>query len=130
MPTAKLEFSTRFNYQYNFQGTVFSSPPPIPGLVYRNGQGGQIIYDNFTASYNVAPKLNLGLDGFFLDQLTPDRTNGIVVANSIRNDLYIGPGIHVAINDSNSFNVNSYFQVICNNDSCGPKMNFQYIHRF
>jgi hypothetical protein len=130
MPTKKLEFSTRFNYQYNMQGSNFSDPPPIPHLVYKTGQAGQILYDNFTASYEVVPKLNVGLDGFVLVQLNPDKTNGQVVNKSLRNDLYIGPGLHYVFDPANSVNFNSYLRIINNNDSSGPKFNVQYIHRF
>jgi hypothetical protein len=129
-PTSKLEFSNRFNYQYNFQGDRFSSPPPIPHFVYRDGQGGQMIYDNFAASYAILPKLNFGVDGFYLNQLTPNKTNGINVQSNLRYDLYAGPGLHYAFDGSNSINLNSYLQVICKVDSCGPKLNVQYIHRF
>lgn len=129
-PTKKLEFSTRLNYQYNMQGSTFSDPPPIPHLIYRNGQAGQIIYDNFTASYEVVPKLNVGLDGFVLAQLNPDKTNGQNVPKSLRNDLYIGPGFHYLFDPANSINFNTYLRVINNNDSSGPKANLQYIHRF
>jgi hypothetical protein len=129
-PTPKLEFSTRLNYQYNFPGSTFSAPPPIPGVVYKTGQGGQIIYDNFTASYQVIPKLNVGLDGFVLAQLNPDKTNGQDVNKSLRNDLYVGPGLHYVFDPADSINFNTYFRIINNNDSSGPKANLQYIHRF
>jgi hypothetical protein len=130
MPTDRWEFSNRFNYQYNFQGSRFSSPPPIPGLTYRNGQAGQLIYDNFAASYGVTQKLNLGIAGFFLSQLGLDKTNGVKVPGTIRRDLYAGPGLHYVVDGANSVNFNSYFRLINDNDSAGTKLNVQYIHRF
>ena len=83
-PTPKIELSNRLNYQYNFKGSSFSSPPPIPGYDYRNGQAGQLVYDNFAASYAISPHVNLGVDGYLLDQLTPNRTNGEVVSEFAR----------------------------------------------
>ncbi len=129
-PIPKIEISNRINYQYNFVGSKFSNPPPIPGLQYKSGQGGQIIYDNFAASYALTPHVNPGLDGYFLDQLTPDRTNGTVVPKSRENELYIGPGVHLAINDANAVNLNTYFKLIENNGVSGAKFNMQIVHRF
>jgi hypothetical protein len=130
LPTSKIEISNRLNYQYNMQGTEFSNPPPIPHLTYLNGQAGQIVYDNFTASYAVIKNLNVGVDGFVLFQINPDKTNGQIVPGSRRNDLYVGPGLHYVFNAANQVNVNSYLRVINNNDSAGTKLNVQFIHRF
>jgi hypothetical protein len=130
LPTDKIEISSRFNYQYNFQGSDFSSPPPIPHYVYKNGQGGDIIYDNFTASYKVASGVNIGINGYFLDELSPDKTNGQIVPHSRVNSVYLGPGAHFEITPSNLLNVNLYLPVVNNNDSVGTKGNIQFIHRF
>jgi hypothetical protein len=129
-PTSKIELSNRLNYQYNFVGTRFSNPPPVPRLVYRNGQAGQLLYDNFAASYALSSQVNLGLDGYLMDQLTPNRTNGQVVPKSRENELYIGPGARLKLNDANSLNLNSYFKVIANNAVSGPQFNIQFTHRF
>jgi hypothetical protein len=130
LPLAGLEFSNRFNYQYNFEGNEFSNPPPIPHVVYKNGQGGQIVYDNFDASYAVTHYLGLGINGYALDQLTPDKTNRQTVSKSLESELYLGPGAHVTISETDCVNVNGYFKVIANNASSGTQLNVQYIHRF
>jgi hypothetical protein len=129
-PAPELELSNRINYQYNFIGSKFSSPPPIPGLSYRNGQAGQIVYDNFAASYALNSHVSPGVDGYFLDQLTPDRTNGIIVPKSRENELYIGPGVHLMATDANLLNLNTYFNIIEKNGVSGTKLNMQIIHRF
>jgi hypothetical protein len=130
VPLPKLEFSTRFNYQYNLQTNQIPSPPPIPGLVYKNGQAGDYIYDNFDASYKLTHKFELGFNGFFIDQLGLNKTNGISVGKSRESEVYIGPGIHYAYNPSNLININLYLPVEAANASVGPKFNVQYIHRF
>jgi hypothetical protein len=129
-PTAKLEVSNRLNYQYDFTGHTFSNPPPIPGFVYASGRAGQLLYDNFAASYAVAPRLNLGIAGYALDQLTPNRTNGIAIAGSREKELYIGPGAHLKIDDTNSLNLNLYLKVISRDAVSGTKVSSQFIHRF
>jgi len=130
IPIPKLEFSTRFNYQYNFATSNLASPPPIPGVVYRNGQAGDMIYDNFSTSYTVFGRLDLGINGFFIDQLSPNKTNGQVVGKTRESEVYIGPGLHYAFSPANLLNVNLYLPVESANASVGPKINVQYIHRF
>jgi hypothetical protein len=130
VPIPKLEFSTRFNYQYNFATSNLANPPKIPGVVYHNGQAGDMIYDNFSASYTVFPKLDLGINGFFIDQLSPNKTNGQEIGKTRLSEVYIGPGIHYAFSPANLLNVNLYLPVESANASVGPKINVQYIHRF
>jgi hypothetical protein len=130
VPFPRLEFSTRFNYQYNFATDKFASPPPIPGLVYHSGQAGQMIYDNFDASYKITPHADLGFNGFFIDQLTSDRTNGEIVPHSRESVVYIGPGARYSWNLANAMNFNLYFTVEAHNETAGTKFNIQYVHRF
>jgi hypothetical protein len=130
LPVPGLEFSTRLNYQYNFKSTNFSDPPPIPGLVYRNGQAGQIVYDNLDASYQVADKIHLGVNGYVLAQLNPDRTNGQIVPRSRETEIYAGPGGRYVFHGADALNVNLYLPVMSHNGSPGPQVNFQYVHRF
>jgi hypothetical protein len=130
LPTAKLEFSTRLHYQYNFKTANIPNPPPIPGLIYSSGQAGQIVYDNFDASYQVAEKIHLGINGYFLDELNADRTNGQIVPHSRESEVYIGPGGRYVFNTINALNVNLYLPVASRNGSPGPQINFQLTHRF
>ena len=99
VPLPQLEFSTRINYQYNFQTSTIQSPPPIPGLVYSNGQAGQIVFGNFDASYAVLPNAFVGINGYALGQLTPDLTNGQTVSHSRETEVSIGPGGRYVFNE-------------------------------
>jgi hypothetical protein len=126
----RLELSGRINYQYNFSTTTIKSPPPIPGIIFRDGQAGQLAYGNFSTSYAVRPDLYLGLNGFALGQLTLDRTNGQPVPGSRETDLYIGPGGRYIVNASDAVNVNVYLPAIARNATAGPRFNVQFVHRF
>ena len=57
MPWHRIELSTRTHYQYNLATTRIANPPPIPHLVYKNAQAGQLTYANFTGSYRLSRKL-------------------------------------------------------------------------
>jgi hypothetical protein len=130
VPLPQLEFSTRINYQYNFQTSTIQSPPPIPGLVYSNGQAGQIVFGNFDASYAVLPNAFVGINGYALGQLTPDLTNGQTVSHSRETEVSIGPGGRYVFNEANALNFNVYLPVVSRNATSGAQFNTQFIHRF
>jgi hypothetical protein len=102
VPLPKLEFSSRIIYQYNFRTSTMQSPPPIPGLVYRDGQAGQIVYGNFATSLAVLPNAYVGLNSYALGQLTPNLTNGKIVSHSRETMLSAGPGGRYVFNESNT----------------------------
>jgi hypothetical protein len=130
LPTQRLELTTRLNYQYNVRSGNFPNPPSIPGLIYRSGQAGQIIYGNIDTSYEVTDKIRLGLNGYFLQSLNADRTNEQAVRGSEVTEFSIGPGARYTFDAHNAVNVNLYFPVVSCNGSPGPQLNFQLIHRF
>jgi len=130
LPVPNLEISSRFTYEYNFMTDNIASPPRIPHVVYHNGQAGQTVFGNLAASYKVAPHFELGFNGFYIDQLTSDKTNGQIVPHSRETEIYVGPGARYAWNLTNSLNFNLYFSVEARNGTAGTKFNVQYIHRF
>ena len=130
LPTAALELTTRLNYQYNLRSANFADPPRIPGVIYTSAQAAQICYGNLDASYQVAEKIRLGVNGYFLHSLDPDKTNTIIVPHSEVNEVSVGPGGRYTFNKSNAVNVNVYFPIESHNGSPGPQFNLQIIHRF
>lgn len=130
VPLPQLEFGTRINYQWNAQTSTIQSPPPIPGLAYRNGQAGQIVYGNFDVSYAVLLNVYVGLNGYALAQLTPDQTNGESVAHSRETEVSMGPRGRYVFSQSNALNVNLYLPVVYRNATSGTQVNLQFIHRF
>jgi len=130
LPLPKWEFSTRLNYQYNMQSANLPNPPRIPGLVYRNAQAGDMVYGNLDASYQISEKLHLGINGYFLDQLAPDKTNGAIVPHSRASEIYAGPGARFVFSKANALNLNLYLPIQSRNDTSGPQINFQFMHRF
>jgi hypothetical protein len=127
LPTPRWEISTRFNYQYNFTTSDLQAPV---SPTYHNGQSGQVIYDNFDTSYRILPRTYLGFNGYFIDQLSPNKTNGQVVPKSRESEVYVGPGGRFAFNAANALNVNLYFPVEYANATVGTIFNFQFVHRF
>ena len=130
LPLPKWEISARFNYIYNFSTSRGANPPLIPGFTFRNGQAGQAGWINFASSYEIAKGIRPGINGFWLQQFTNDRTNGVSVPNTREEQLYLGPGLSWDVNSKNTLNINFYLPVSAKNVPAGPELNFQYIHLF
>jgi hypothetical protein len=130
LPTARLEVTTRLNYQYSFASSNFSDPPRIPGVIYSSGQAGQIVYGNIASSYEVAPKIRLGINGYFLQSLGPDMTNNHTVPRSEVSEFSLGPGGRYTFDADNALNVNLYCPVVSRNGTPGAQLNFQFTRRF
>jgi hypothetical protein len=129
LPIPKWEISARFNYIYDFSTSRGSDPPQIPGFVFRNGQAGQAGWINFASSYEVIEGVRPGLNGFWLQQLTNDSTNGISLPGTRVEELYLGPGLDWQINKNGNVNFNVYLPISAKNTPAGPQFNILYIHQ-
>ena len=132
LPTPELEISARIHYLYNFETSRAANPPPIPGFDFVNGQAGQATWINFASSYAVAPWVSLGVNGFYLKQLTNDIVNGSSLSGTRKEELYLGPGMHFPFDGTNAniLNVNAYFPVETKGLAQGPQITAQFIHVF
>jgi hypothetical protein len=130
LPTRRIETSTRLHYQYNLPTDKLGNPPPIPHLVYRNGQAGQLVYGNFASSYRATKKLYLGANSYAVYQLSPDKTNGVNVAHARETQFYLGSGGGYDFDKANTLNVNLYLKVEAHNTAAGPALQLLFIHRF
>jgi hypothetical protein len=130
LPAPKWELSTRLNYVYNFQTSRGADPPPVPGFQFRNGQAGQAAWINFAGSYEVADGVRPGINGYWLRQFTDDRTNGLGVARSRVELLYLGPGLSWQASKKTVMNFNIYAPITVKNSASGPQFNLQTIVQF
>ncbi|AJQ89029.1 SphA family protein [Xanthomonas oryzae pv. oryzicola] len=127
-PTDKWEISGRVNYLYNFRSNRAGGVPPIPGFQFRNGQAGDALWVNFASSVKVTEQLRLGVNGFYLQQLKDNRTNGERVADSKRRQFYAGPGLSWGFNEKNLLNVNVYLPIDVENSVAGNTYNLMFVH--
>ena len=132
LPDAKWEMSWRAYYLYNFETSkIATSFIPNVGDVFQDGQAGQAAWVNFTLSYALTDNFRLGLNGYYLKQLTDDKLNGQSYSGGKEEALYVGPGFHYQVDAKNVLNFNAYLPVEDKNrPSGGSQFNLLYIHVF
>lgn len=90
----RFEVSGRLNYMYNFENSSpnGSAPLDLNGADVTKIQAGQAAWLNFASSYKLTPEFHLGINGYYLKQLTDDKVNGETYSNSKEQVFAIGPG--------------------------------------
>ena len=129
LPAAGLEFSTRLHYLYNFKTTNIPDRP-IDEASVSTGQAGQAFFMNFDGSQRVTHNFSIGVNGYYFQQLSNDKVDGIGLAHTIKNQLYLGPGISWQIKPTELLNVNLYVPVTTHGVATGPQLNFEFINPF
>ena len=123
LPTPNTEFSTRLQYLHNFK----NSDPAGGAAPFRAGDA---VWANFAASYKVLPPLDVGLNGYWFQQIEADTANGQATPQLETTNFSLGPGVMYQPDASNSFFVNAYLPVIARNTTQGFHLVFRWIHVF
>jgi hypothetical protein len=123
LPTPDTEASLRLHYLHNFD----NSDPAGGAAPFRAGDA---VWANFTASYQVLPTLNVGLNGYYFQQIQDDTVNGQTSPKSETTNFSLGPGVMYQPDASNTFFVNAYLPVIERNTTQGFHLVFRWTHAF
>jgi len=115
----KLELSARLHYLWNS-----TNNDPYAGFGIRNMQPGQAFHVNYATSYEVRKGVRLGFNGYWLQQVTDHRINGITVPNSLERTIGLGPGLQFGGRDL-WFHLNSYMETDVRNRSSGIAVTFR-----
>ncbi|MDE8345629.1 MAG: transporter, partial [Acidocella sp.] len=129
LPAPGFEISSRLHYLYNFTNDHPAGSGPA-FTIPRNFQAGAAIWDNFAASYTVAPGLDLGINGYYFQQINQDKINGVTQSNSETTNVSIGPGLTYAVNKTNFLFANAYLPVVEKNTTDGFHTVFRWVHIF
>ena len=133
MPTPKLSMSWRLHYLYNFENhdPAGSEPLSYEGAPVHSTRAGQAAWLNFTVAYEVAPKLRMGLNGYYFKQFSDDEVNDDTFEGSKEQVLGIGPGLFWDAPDGNLLMTNLYTETAVENRAKNPVVVvLHWIHNF
>ena len=122
----KWTLSTRLHYLYNFKNND-------PNYSFGNAediQAGQALHANFESSYTVTPQLRLGINGYWLNQITDTQVDGENVKGRREQVWAIGPGAMYSFSPHDHLVANAYFEQDAENRPQGTSMIFRYVHHF
>lgn len=117
--------SWRVHYLWNDT----NDEPNIPGA--RDSQAGQAFHANFATEYELMPnQLRVGINGYYLKQLTESQVDGESVDGGEEEVLGIGPGAMWSFSQDNHIFANIYFETAAENRPEGERFNLRYVHHF
>ncbi|MBT8334575.1 MAG: transporter, partial [Deltaproteobacteria bacterium] len=116
--------TTRVHYLWNAENS-----DPFGGANKKTA--GQAIHLNFATSYAViANTFRLGINGYYLKQITDSEVDGVDMNNSKEEVLAIGPGALWSFSQNNHLFFNAYFETGVENRSEGQRYNVRFVHHF
>jgi hypothetical protein len=126
--TPKWTVSTRLHYLWNANN---SDPNICLDSEASRTQAGQAIHLNFATAYELLPnRLRLGVNGYYLKQITHSEVDGDDVIRRREQVLGFGPGAVYHISQDNHLFFNAYFESAAENRPEGSRYNLRFVHHF
>ncbi|MGD9160240.1 MAG: transporter [Desulfobacteraceae bacterium] len=102
--------------------------PSTPGLT--TSKAGQAVHINFASAYEVIPgKLRLGINGYYLKQISDSEENGAKVTGK-EQVFGIGPGMLFSFNKDAHFFINIYKETSAEMRPEGERINARFVYHF
>ena len=115
--------TTRIYYLWNDK----NDDPSTPGL--SSSKAGQAIHINFASAYEVSPGIRLGINGYYLKQISDSKQDGVSIPGK-EQVLGIGPGILYSMNKNTHFFVNLYKETSAEMRPEGTRLNARFVYHF
>jgi anthranilate 1,2-dioxygenase (deaminating, decarboxylating) large subunit len=124
--TPRWTVSWRLHYLWNDKND--DPNLPVPGL--DDTRAGQALHANFTTAYEVIPKqLRIGLNGYWLDQISDSEWNGDKVDGQEK-VFAIGPGLVWHFNQDQHLFFNAFKETSADYRPEGERVTLRYVHHF
>jgi len=123
--TPQWTVSWRLHYLWNDENTE----PNVPGCATL--QAGQAIHLNFASEYEIIQKrLRLGINGYYLKQITDTQMDGNSVPNRREEVIGIGPGLLYSFSQNDHLFLNFYQELGAVNRTEGQRVILRWTHHF
>jgi hypothetical protein len=120
----ELTASWRVHYLWNGE-----NDDPAGG--FNTTQAGQAVHLNFASAYEVVPRhLRIGVNGYYLKQITDMKADGANVSDTRERVFGIGPGLVWHISQNDHIFANVYFELAAENRPEGERYNLRWVHHF
>jgi len=117
--TPEWSVSGRFHYLWN---ATNDAPNASLGPTARTSQTGQAFHMNLASQYQLTETWGIGLNGYYLHQVTDTRINGQSVPGRRERVFAIGPGLTVTLNKDYSIFLNAYKEFAAENRAEGDRV--------
>ncbi len=119
--------SARFHYLWNAEN---DRPNVGFGPTALTTQAGQALHANFASEFSVTKELKLGVNGYWLQQISDTLANGVAVPGRRERVFALGPGALYAINKDNFLFFNAYYEFGAQNRPEGQRYTMRWVGHF